>query len=149
MLAVKCMGQMLREAIMVFKRLIATFTLLCFLISLQGCYSSRLISPEELEPNPLYTIVKVVTITGQVIEFDTEEDQGAVLVVDKIKGMSKGGVLVCIPLSQVEKVYVKGLERREYKGARAIAWILGIAAIVTMLVFLAIGLLEEHVTFVQ
>jgi hypothetical protein len=131
---------------MAFKRIIATLTLLCLLVCLQGCYSNRFIPPEELEPNPLYTIVKVVTVSGQVIEFDAEDDGGAVLVVDEIKGMSKDGVLVCIPLSQVEKVYVKELEQREYKGVRAIAWILGISTIVAMLVVLALALFEEHVT---
>ena len=64
---------------------------------------------------------------------------------DKIKGMSKDGVLVCIPLSQVEKLYVKGLEQREYKGVQAIAWILVISTIVAMLVVLALGWSEEHV----
>ena len=56
---------------MVFKRIIATLTSVCFLICLQGCYSTHLIPPEDLEPNPKYTIVKVITVTGQVIEFDT------------------------------------------------------------------------------
>jgi hypothetical protein len=131
---------------MAVRRPLCVLTLIYFIIYFQGCYSSRLISPEELEPNPLYIIVKVVTVSGQVIEFDAENDGGAVLVVDEIKGMSKAGVLVCIPLSQVEKVYVKELEQREYKGAR-IAWLLGISTIaVAMLVFLALGLWEKYGT---
>ncbi len=44
---------------MVLKGIVATFTLVCFCVYLQGCYSNRLIPPQELEQNPDYRIAKV------------------------------------------------------------------------------------------
>jgi hypothetical protein len=67
-----------------------------------------------------------------VIEFDTEDHEGAVLVIHEIKGMSKYSVLVCIPLSQVEEVYVKVVGQPDAENSGGVPTLLKIAAFVTV-----------------
>lgn len=92
---------------MMFKRIIAAFTLVCFIGYLQGCYSKRQISREQLEQHPDYSIAKVVTVDGEVFEFSTTPLLEARVRMDMIEGSLKDGDIKRIPLSQVKMVYIQ------------------------------------------
>jgi hypothetical protein len=92
---------------MVFKRIIAALTLLCFLICLQGCYYKHMIPVQALEEHPDYRIADVVTVDGEFIEFDIVREKGAVIVDGKIEGLTTDGSFKSISISQVKTVRVK------------------------------------------
>ncbi|KPL19637.1 MAG: hypothetical protein AMJ92_02510 [candidate division Zixibacteria bacterium SM23_81] len=90
-----------------FKRTIVAFTLICFVAYLQGCYSPRQISREQLEQHPDCSIAKVVTVDGEIFEFTTSPGLRAHIRENMIEGRLKDGTLTRIPLSQVKMVYIK------------------------------------------
>jgi hypothetical protein len=68
-----------------------------------------LIRREQAERNPKYCISKVVTTDGEIIEFKTFEGKGGIITDDRIEGFLKDNTLKSIPLSKVEKIYVRKL----------------------------------------
>jgi hypothetical protein len=99
---------------MILRRVVASLTLICLVIWLQGCYSNRLIPPEEVEQYPDYRVARVVTADGEVIEFDPD----AFVSDDEISGISREGAFVEIPFSHVKMVHMKKFEK-----GRTIAWV--------------------------
>jgi len=92
---------------MVFRRIIGSLTLLCFLVCMQGCYSNRLIPPQDLENYADYRVTEVITLDGEVIKFHTKRADGAVFTNDSIEGLCKDGSFRRIPISQVKMAYVR------------------------------------------
>jgi hypothetical protein len=97
---------------MIRRRVVASLTLICLVICLQGCYSNRLIPPEEAEQYPDYRVARVVTADGEVIEFHPD----AFVSVDEISGISREGASVEIPLSQVKMLHIKKFEKGQTIG---------------------------------
>jgi hypothetical protein len=120
---------------MVFKRIIATLTLLSFLICLHGCYSTRVAPRQEVEGYPGYRITKVTTVDGEVIEFDTEKSEGARIIDGKIEGLSKDGSFRSIVLSQVVTVEIRKIDTTET--SFAVFGVLLLALVVFVLILAA------------
>jgi hypothetical protein len=116
---------------MAFKRIIVTLTLVCFCVYLQGCYSKRLIPRQELEEHPDYRIMEVITVDGEVIEFETGDVMRAVVKDNQIEGLSKDGSYKWIPLSKVLIVYV-----RKFNRVSTTLLVIGISALVSVTVFI-------------
>jgi hypothetical protein len=109
---------------MVFKRIIVVLTSVCFCVYLQGCYSKRLIPRHELEEHPDYRIMTVITVDGEVIEFETGDVIRAVVKDNQIEGLSKDGSYKWIPLSKVRMVYV-----RKFNPVSTALLVIGISAL--------------------
>ena len=92
---------------MALRKIIATLTLLCFLICLHGCYYKHMIPVQALEQHPDYRIADVVTVDDEFIEFDIVKEKGAVIVDGKIEGLTTDGCFKSIPISEVKTVRVK------------------------------------------
>ena len=93
-----------------FKRIVGLATLACFTFTIGGCsryYSNRLMHQEQSQPNPKYCISKVVTIDGEIIKFKISHGKGGVITDDRIEGFLKDNTFKSIPLSNVEKIYVR------------------------------------------
>ena len=96
------------------KRILALITLSCFTVCVTGgCYSRHLIQKEELDQYPKYKIAKVITIDGDTVKYSTARRKAAVVVEDRIEGFLKDSTLKTIPLSQVDKIYVRKLKTRQ------------------------------------
>jgi hypothetical protein len=126
-----------------FKKIIAVMVLVCFITSLQGCYSKHQIHREQLEQHPEYRIAKVVTVDGEVIEFDTELGSGAALRGDEIEGFTKEGSFKIIPYSQVKMLYIQKLQPVETFFA-----VIGVSALMVGGIVLIILATKESCPFV-
>jgi Pyruvate/2-oxoacid:ferredoxin oxidoreductase gamma subunit len=98
---------------MVFKKIIAILTLLCFALSVQGCYTRCQIKKEHLPNYPQYHIDKVVMLDDKFIEFENKKDKEAVFKENKIEGFTRDGVFKSIPLSQVKTIHLSKLDKRK------------------------------------
>jgi hypothetical protein len=114
---------------MVFKKTISIMTLFCFAMCLQGCYSLREIKSEQLRHHPRFTIAKVVTTDGEVVEFKTKKRNIAIITADKIQGSLKDGTPKTVPLSQVKSVYIT-----EFDKNRTFSWVIGSSFAVALVV---------------
>ena len=111
---------------MLLKKIITILTLISFFIYLAGCYSKQWMPREEFElSHSEYTIVKVVTVDGEVIKFMTspkrtitspdgvrfqiklKDWKKPALNDDRIEGFMIDETFKVILLSQVKTVYVK------------------------------------------
>jgi hypothetical protein len=126
-----------------FRKIIAGLTLACFIVSLQGCYHNRKIDLERLEEHPEYTITTVITVDGEVVEFEREGAKAAVLRDQEISGYSRDGRLRVIPLSQVRMIYV-----RKFDVAATVLLGIGVSALVFLAVVAIIIATKESCPFV-
>jgi hypothetical protein len=91
---------------MMFKRIVTSITLISLITCLCGCYANKRISTKQVELYwDDYTITKIVTIDGGVIEF-LDTPCSPVVIDDAIMGWIEGPVLKSIPLEQVETIYM-------------------------------------------
>jgi len=89
-----------------FRKITVSLTLICFSLCLQGCYTKHRIPREALEYDQEYQISTVVTIDGEVYEFEPE----AALVDTMIVGIVKYVGLKEIPLSQTKMIYIRKID---------------------------------------
>ncbi len=123
-----------------FNRIVAAITLAFFVIYLQGCYSNYETPREKLSKHPEYEISKVITVDGEIIEFDTEVG-GASLADNEIRGFLKGGqsIFKSVPLSEVKMIYV----RKFNPGLTALAVIGGTALVVAVTALIIVATKES------
>jgi len=88
-------------------RIIAIITLVFVLTFLLGCHSKDFIGRGEIEAYPQYPIFIVITVDGEVFEFESS----AVLEDSIIKGTLKDGTSVEIALTRVNMVYAKRFDK--------------------------------------
>jgi len=116
---------------MVIKKIASIVTLLCFTVCLGGCYTRCQIKSEQLGQYHKFTIVKVFTKDGAVVEF--KNMKGKVSIIDdRIEGLLNDGTLKRIQISQVESLYITKFDKD-----RTISWVIGttvIAAVVVSIV---------------
>jgi hypothetical protein len=123
-----------RRRDMVWKRILASVTLLALVVSLEGCYSKYLMSRQEIAENPRSPIFTVITVDGEVLEFEPR----AVLEDSSIIGTLLDGTAVRIPLDHVSKVYAKKMDdSKTIATCCAAGGITGLLAIVLLMVGLA------------
>ena len=94
---------------MVWKRISAGSALLALIMSLAGCNSKYVMSRQEIAENPKCPIFTVITVDGEVLEFEPR----AVLEDSSIVGTLSDGTAVRIPLDRVSKVYTKKMDDSE------------------------------------
>ena len=88
-----------------FRKIIASFTLICLILCMSGCYSNRLITRQELEQHPQGNITAVLT-TDATFEF-SDFPKGKVKDDTLIVGWLENGVYKKIPFREVSMVYVE------------------------------------------
>ena len=93
---------------MIFRKIIVSLTLSCFILCIQGCYSNRLITRQELEQHPQGNITAVLT-TDATFEF-SDFPKGKVKDDTLIVGWLENGVYKKIPLREVSMVYVENID---------------------------------------
>jgi hypothetical protein len=93
-------------------RIVGVVTLVCFIMYLGGCSTSRFIPLEEYrEKNPTknYTIMAVMTTDSTLYEFRYKPDR--VMVADgNLTGTLKNGEVKSIPLSDIKTIKIQNLE---------------------------------------
>ncbi len=124
-----------------FKKIIAVLTLVSFIVSLVGCHAKPRIPVEEIEQyHNGYTIAKVVTVDGEIIEFTTSKSykiegiQGwkkPVLKDDRIEGFAKDGTFKTIPLEQVKMIYMK-----KFSTWKTVGLVMGLGLITAALAYI-------------
>ena len=113
---------------MVIKKIASIVTLLCFSVCLGGCYTRCQIKSEQLGQYPKFTIVKVFTKDGEVVEF--KNMKGKVSIIDdRIEGLLNDGTLKRIQISQVESLYITKFDKD-----RTISWVIGGSVIAGVIV---------------
>jgi len=113
---------------MVVKKIISIITLLYFTVCLGGCYTRCQIKSEQLGQYHKFTIVKVFTKDGEVVEF--ENMKGKVSIIDdRIEGLLNDGTLKRIQISQVESLYITKFDKD-----RTISWVIGGSVIAGVIV---------------
>ena len=109
-----------------FKTVVVYITLVCFVLCIHGCYTSRAISVKQLEAEPEYIIHKVVTIDNEVYVFS----EGGEYINNMVSGYVKDDEFVKIPIEQVKTIYIQqfGLSRtgKFVMGAVAVALFVGV-----------------------
>lgn len=106
-----------------FKRTIIYVTLICFVVCMQGCYSKHIIPTQELERKPEYKNVTIITIDGEVYEFDN-----VYVYDDYIEGYEEDSILVNLLLEEVRSVRVRRFDALKTAGLSvSILAILGLA----------------------
>ncbi len=113
---------------MLFRRAVVYVTLVCFIVCVQGCYTSREITVQQLEEKPEYIIKRVVTVNDDVYEFD----DGAEFINGMIVGYITDDEMIEIPIDKVRTIYI-----HEYGGSKtrkALAVILLVGTIVGIIV---------------
>ena len=108
-----------------FKKVMALFTLLCFVLTLVGCYSQKEVLRQEAHRYPNYCISKVELLDKEVIRFDTKKGKTAVIVEDRIEGFTKDGTPESVPLSSVHKIYLIKPDPKKF-----VYWIVGTSLVV-------------------
>lgn len=124
---------------MVFRKIIVSLTLSCFILCIQGCYSNRLISRKALEHHPEYQISAIVTVDGAVFEFAPE----ATLQDSMIVGFLKYDGLKEVSLSQVKTVYIRRMDP-----VTSCLTVIGVSAAAVGIGFLILLLTKESCPFV-
>lgn len=95
-----------RRKSMVWRRLLASVAALALLVSSHGCYSKYSMSREEIAQNPKCSIFTVITVEGDVLEFEPR----AVVEDSVIFGTLTDGTAVRIPLERVSMVYASRMD---------------------------------------
>lgn len=111
------------------RRTIAAFTLVAVVAYLPGCYSAVIVPRDQGLSDPTYEIAQVVTNDGMVVKFKTEGAYRPSVENDVLTGVTKSGVEVMIPLSEIRTVYVSRLD-----GARTAVLALGLAAVAALII---------------
>ncbi|UCG92480.1 MAG: hypothetical protein JSV97_01860 [candidate division WOR-3 bacterium] len=124
---------------MMFKKIVASLTLICVIVCVQGCYSKQLIDRRELRTHPGYEISTVVTVDGNVFEFAPD----AVLTDSIVRGITKDGAFKEIPLSQINMVYI-----RKFNPVTSCLTAIGVTSAVIGIGFLIILATKESCPFV-
>ena len=122
-----------RNTKIVIKRIVSIVTLLCFTVCLAGCYTRCQIKREQLEQYPKFTVAKVVTTNGEVVEFANKKVKVAIIG-DSLEGKLKDGTLRTIPLSQVEILYVSKFDK-----SRTLSWVISSSVIAVVAVTIVNG----------
>lgn len=107
-----------------FKKIIVLFTLLCFVLTLAGCYTQKKVLRQEIHRFPDYCISKVELLDKEIIQFDTKKGRAPVIVEDRIEGFLKDGTPESIPLSSVHEVYLIKPDNK-----KLLYWIVGTSAV--------------------
>jgi hypothetical protein len=110
-------------------KIIMTVFVIIFLL---GCHSKDFISRGEIEAYPEYPIYMVITVDGEVFEFEP----GAVLKDSTIVGTLKDGTFVEISIKQVNMVYAEKFDRSR-SGA---AFLFGTGTTVLAVTFAVLGI---------
>lgn len=121
-----------------FKRIIVSLTLSCFILCIQGCYSKKIVLHKELDEHPEYYISAVTTHDGEVFEFE----HGAVFIHDKIEGCLKGGIIKQIPLSHVQKIFARKFDYAKTGGA-----VLGYVVLTAVLLYVELWFIFRTADF--
>lgn len=103
-----------------FKKAVVYITLGCFIVCVQGCYTNRVISVQQLEAKPEYTIHKIVTMANEVYEFT----DGGKFIDNMIIGYITDDEFVEIPIEEVRTIYI-----RESGMSKKIGWHVALPAL--------------------
>lgn len=88
---------------MLCKRVLVFATLVCFIVGMHGCYTSRSITVQHLKEKPKFKILRIVTTANEVYEFP----DGGQFIENMIVGYTAEGESVKIPIEQVSVIYVR------------------------------------------
>ena len=113
---------------MLCKKAVVYITLICFIVCVQGCYTSREFTVQQLEEKPEYTIQKIVTLDNEIYTFT----DGGQFINDMIIGRVTDGEFVKIPIEQVRTIYIRTFGMS--KGGKVVLLVVGVAALVAIVV---------------
>ncbi len=88
-----------------FRKVIISVTLLCLIVCMQGCYSNYAIVIEKLEQRQDHKNMTIVTIDGEVYEFNS-----LYVYDDYIEGYACDTTLVRIPIEKVQSARILGFD---------------------------------------
>lgn len=111
-----------------FKKALVYITLVCFIVSVQGCYTNREITRQQLEAKPEYTIHKIVTMANEVYEFT----EGGQFINNMVSGYVADGEFVKIPIEQVRTIYIR--TRGVSRTGKEVLFVVAVAALVGVIV---------------
>ena len=123
-------------------KIVSIATLLMFCNLTLGCTSQQKVLKEEVNDDPVETIVSVVMPSGQILQFDTEGGRYH-STSGMIEGSSVDGTPIQVPLADVLYVQI-----RKADAAKSIALTAGILAAGVLLMFGIIALTKESCPFV-
>ncbi|MCK4824569.1 hypothetical protein KA005_52945 [bacterium] len=103
-----------------FKKALVYITLVCFIVCVQGCYTNREITRQQLDEKPEYRIHKVVTMDNEVYEFT----DGGQFIDNMVIGYITDDEFVKIPIEQVRTIYIRN--RQGGIGCFAVAALVGV-----------------------
>ncbi|KPK70802.1 hypothetical protein AMJ87_08280 [candidate division WOR_3 bacterium SM23_60] len=130
-----------------YRKIVICLTLICFIISVQGCTSRYTIPCERLKEKPEHKCLIIETVDGDVYEFEhvsVHDDyiEGYALVYDDMRVYVVDSVLVSVLLEDVESVRVL-----RYDVTKTTWYALGALGVFALGCFIAALIVLSHIDY--